>query len=73
MERKNNLVGRLVALESRIYTQKNMLRLFVVLSILLAITAGLGWEQYTQLSKKYDVLVRRHERLNKIYLQQQGK
>lgn len=73
MERKNNLISRLVVLESHVFTQKNMLRLFVMLSILLAITAGLGWEQYTQLNKKYDVLTRRHERLNKIYLQQQGK
>ncbi len=70
MERKDNLTARLVQVESRILTPKNMLRLFVLLVLILAIVAGLGWEQYVQLSKKYDLLQARHDRLNKIYLQE---
>lgn len=73
MERKNDLIARLVHIESRILTVKNMLRFFVVLCVVLAIVAGLGWEQFTQLRKRYDDLDRRHERLNKIYLQRIGR
>jgi hypothetical protein len=51
-------------------TTQNVLRFFVLLSLILALLTGLGWEKLRSLEKKYADLQRRHERLNKIYLQE---
>jgi hypothetical protein len=70
MERQDSSGNRGI---KRFFTKTNALRLFVVLTLGLALYAGLGWEQYAQLQKKYDDLSRRHERLNRIYLQEKKK
>lgn len=59
-----------MAFEHIVVSHKLMLRFFVVLSVALAILAGLGWQKYSDLSKKYDILQAKHDRLNKIYLQE---
>lgn len=70
MEHQNNLIARLSAFEAKLITGKWMLRLFAVLVVLLALAAGLGWEQFNELNQKYNALQVKHDRLNRIYLQQ---
>lgn len=70
MERKNNFAHRLTHIEAALLSPVWVLRFLVLLTLCLAVVAGLGWEKYTQLEKKYDFLQKRHERLNKIYLQE---
>lgn len=49
---------------------KNALRFFVGLSLVLALLAGLWAEKYGQLQKRFADLQKRHDRLNRIYLQE---
>lgn len=71
MEYKNHSFDRLMTM-IKIITSKNILRLFVLLSVVLALVAGLGWEKLAVLEKKYKILEKKHERLNRIYLQEKG-
>ncbi len=59
----------MIQFEQSFFTQKTLTRILVGAVVFLALLAGLGWEQYKTLGKKYDVLEKKHERLNKIYLQ----
>lgn len=70
MEHKDSFTSRLIAFEHIAISGKFMLRFFAVLTIVLAVLAGLGWERFSELSKKYAILQAKHDRLNKIYLQE---
>lgn len=72
MEYKNDLAARMRAFDHLLISQKFILRLLVVLVVVLAIVAGLGWERFNDLNKKYSLLQQKHDRLNRIYLQERG-
>lgn len=70
MEYKNDFAARLMSLRHIQLSSKFVLRFFVIATVALAILAGLGWEMYSGLSRKYAVLDAKHDRLNRIYLQE---
>ena len=70
MEYKNDLAARLMILKHIQLSPKFVLRFFVITTVVLAILAGLGWEMYSDLSRKYATLDAKHDRLNRIYLQE---
>lgn len=73
MEHKNDSLHGLKVLEESFLTQKNILRLLLILCVILALAAGLGWDRYNELTKKFVALQGKHERLNRIYLQERGR
>ncbi len=70
MEYKDNLTSQLMKFEHLVISQKVVLRFFVILTVILAVLAGLGWERFADLTKKYEILQAKHDRLNRIYLQE---
>jgi len=69
MEHKNIFAHRVIWFRS-LGTQQNWFRLFVVLTIILAVLFAYAFDRLQILQKKYDDLARRHNRLNKIYLEE---